>query len=281
VNRRQALAYARKTLTDNNIEDASLESEILLRHVLGINRVQLYADLDHDFIPSYKKALNRLLERRVQGEPSAYITGHREFYGLDFRVDHNVLIPRPETELLVEKAIRLTQSQAISRTADIGTGCGAIAVSLAVNLPGVTIYATDVSAPALELARSNCRRHGVTDRIVLLQGDMLEPLPEPVDLIIANLPYVRESDLPPNGPLSFEPELALNGGEDGLDSIRVLCRQSYNKLRSQGFILLEIGQGQTDAAAVLLQEIFPSARIEVECDLAGLERVVSLCLTRR
>ncbi|MCK4274547.1 MAG: peptide chain release factor N(5)-glutamine methyltransferase, partial [Dehalococcoidales bacterium] len=200
---------------------------------------------------------------------------------LDFRVDRNALIPRPETELLVEKAIRLTKSQAISRIADIGTGCGAIAVSLAVNLPGMTIYATDVSIPALELARSNCRRHGVTDRIVLLQGDMLEPLPEPVDLIIANLPYVRESDLPPNGPLSFEPELALNGGEDGLDSIRVLCRQAGNKLRSQGFILLEIGQGQTDAAAILLQEIFPSARIEVECDLAGIERVVSLCLTRR
>ena len=281
MNRRQALAYARRTLADNNIEDASLESEILLKHVLGINRVQLYADLDRDFIPSYKKALNRLLERRVQGEPSAYITGHREFYGLDFRVDRNALIPRPETELLVEKAIRLTKSQAISRIADIGTGCGAIAVSLAVNLPGMTIYATDVSVPALELARSNCRRHGVTDRIVLLQGDMLEPLPEPVDLIIANLPYVRESDLPPNGPLSFEPELALNGGEDGLDSIRVLCRQAGNKLRSQGFILLEIGQGQTDAAAILLQEIFPSARIEVECDLAGIERVVSLCLTRR
>jgi len=279
VNRRQALAYARGTLADSNIDDASLEGEILLRHVLGLSRARLYSDIDRNVSPAHDKALRKLLERRIQGEPSAYITGHREFYGLDFRVDRNVLIPRPETELLVEKAIRLAQSHAISRTADIGTGCGAIAISLAANLPGVTIYATDVSAPALEVARTNCKKHGVADRIVFLQGDMLEPLPEPVDLIIANLPYVRESDLSRSGPLSFEPALALNGGEDGLDRIRVLCRQAGNKLRSQGFILLEIGQGQAEETAALSQEIFPSARIEIESDLAGIERVVSLRLT--
>ncbi len=279
MNRRQALTYARGTLADSNIDDASLEGEILLRHVLGINRAQLYSDIDHNVSPAHDKALRKLLERRIQGEPSAYITGYREFYGLDFRVDRNVLIPRPETELLVEKAIRLAQSHAISGMADIGTGCGAIAVSLAVNLPGVTIYATDVSAPALEVARSNCKKHGVADRIVFLQGDMLESLPEPVDLIIANLPYVRESDLSRSGPLSFEPALALNGGKDGLDRIRVLCRQAGNKLRSQGFILLEIGQGQAEETAALSQEIFPSARIEIESDLAGIERVVSLRLT--
>lgn len=279
MNRRKALAYARGTLADSNIDDASLEGEILLRHVLGLSRAQLYSDIDHNVSPAHDKALRKLLERRIQGEPSAYITGHREFYGLDFRVDRNVLIPRPETELLVEKAIRLAQSHAISGMADIGTGCGAIAVSLAVSLPGVTVYATDVSAPALKVARSNCKKHGVADRIVFLQGDMLEPLPEPVDLIIANLPYVRESDLSRSGPLSFEPALALNGGEDGLDRIRVLCRQAGNKLRSQGFILLEIGQGQAEETAALSQEIFPSARIEIESDLAGIERVVSLRLT--
>jgi len=279
VNRRQALTYARGTLADSNIDDASLEGEILLRHVLGLSRAQLYSDIDHNVSPAHDKALRKLLERRIQGEPSAYITGHREFYGLDFRVDRNVLIPRPETELLVEKAIRLAQSHAISRMADIGTGCGAIAVSLAVNLPGVTVYATDVSAPALKVAWSNCKKHGVADRTVFLQGDLLEPLPEPVDLIIANLPYVRESDLSRSGPLSFEPALALNGGKDGLDRIRVLCRQAGNKLRSQGFILLEIGQGQAEETTALSQEIFPSARIEIESDLAGIERIVSLCLT--
>jgi release factor glutamine methyltransferase len=179
----------------------------------------------------------------------------------------------------VEKAINLARSQAISRIADIGTGCGAIAISLAVNLPGATVYATDISAPALEVARENCRRHGVAGSIVLLEGDMLAPLPEPVDLLIANLPYVRESDLPRRGPLSYEPALALNGGKDGLDSLRVLCRQAGRKLRRRGLILLEIGQGQAETVTALLQEIYPSGSIEVERDLAGIERVVSLRLT--
>jgi len=279
VNRRQALAFARKTLADSNTDGASLEGEILLRHALGIDRIQLYSDLDRDLTPSYEKALNKLLERRLHGEPSAYITGHREFYGLDFRVDRNVLIPRPETELLVEQAIRLVKNHAISKIADIGTGCGAIAISLAMNLPEATIYASDVSAPALAVARYNCKKNGAVDRIVFLNGDMLEPLPEPVDLIIANLPYVREADLTAGGTLDFEPPLALNGGEDGLDSIRVICRQAGNKLRDNGFILLEIGQGQAEAVTALLQEIYPSSRLEVECDLAGIERAVSLRLT--
>jgi release factor glutamine methyltransferase len=279
VNHRQALTYARGVLADNNIDDAPLEGEILLRHVLGINRVQLYSDPDDDVTPAQDTALNTLLERRIRGEPSAYITGHREFYGLDFKVDRNVLIPRPETELLVEKAIRLAESHTVTSIADIGTGCGAIAVSLAVNLPGVTVYASDVSKPALDIARSNGEKHGVTDRIVLLEGDMLEPLPGPVDLIIANLPYVREAELIDNVSLSYEPSLALNGGEDGLDRIRVLCRQAGNKLNDDGFILMEIGWGQAEAVTALLQEIYPSSRIEVDCDLAGIQRTVSLSLT--
>ncbi len=232
-----------------------------------------------DISPAQVEGLRQLLERRLRGEPSAYITGHREFYGLDFMVDHRVLIPRPESELLVEKAIRLARSQAISKIADIGTGCGAIAISLAVNLPAATIYATDISSQALEVAGENCRRHGVTDRVILLQGDMLEPLPGPVDLIVANLPYVREADLPAGGPLSFEPKLALNGGTDGLDKIRVLCRQAEEKLRNKGSMLLEIGEGQAEAVMAILHESFPSALIEIERDLAGIERVVSLRLT--
>lgn len=281
MNRRQALAYDRRTLADKNIPDAALEGEILLRHVLGLSRARLFSDLDEDISLAQEAALNKLLERRIQGEPSAYITGHREFFGLDFKVDRNVLIPRPETELLVEKAVRLARSHATSRIADIGTGCGAIAISLAANLPGVTIYATDISAPALEVARDNCRRHGVTDRVILLEGDMLEPLTESVDMIIANLPYVCESDIPRRGPLSFEPGLALNGGEDGLDWLRILCRQAGKKLRRQGFVLLEIGQGQAEAMTALLQETYPTGSVEVERDLAGIKRVISLRLTQR
>ncbi len=279
MNRRQALEQSRKTLAENRIEDVPLEAEILLRHALGISRVQLYSDLESDLVPRHEEALKEFLERRIRGEPSAYITGHREFYGLDFRVDRNVLIPRPETELLVEKALDLARRHALSAIADIGTGCGAIAVSLAVNLPSATIYATDVSATALEVARDNCMKHNMADRIVFLEGDMLEPLPGPVDMVIANLPYVREADMPAGGGLSFEPTLALNGGGDGLDAIRALCLQAGDKLRRNGFLLLEIGQGQAETVAALLQVTFPSSRIEIESDLAGIRRIATLRLT--
>ena len=257
MNLKQALAQARGVLADNAIEDASLEGELLLRHVLGIDRTQLFLDLDHELGPAHEVVLQRLIERRLRGEPSAYITGHREFYGLDFYVDRGVLIPRPETELLVERAISLAQNRPISTIADIGTGCGAIAISLALSLPEARIYATDISARALEVARFNCRKHGVVDRVRLLQGDMLDPLPEPVDLIIANLPYVRESELPRTGPLSFEPELALNGGPDGVAQIARLCRQAGDKLRPGGCLILEMGQGQAETVTTILHKVFP------------------------
>ena len=280
MNLKQALAHAREVLAENNIEDAPLEGELLLRHVLGINRAHLYTDLNRELGPAQEEAFRHLIERRCRGEPAAYITGHREFYGLDFYVDHRVLIPRPESELLVEKAINLAQSRTISALAEIGTGCGAIAISLALKLPEAKIYASDISAAALEVARFNCRRHGVIDRICLLEGDMLDPLPEPVDLIIANLPYVKESELPATGPLSFEPVLALNGGPGGVTRIDSLCRQAGSRLRSGGCLLLEIGWGQAEAVTTLSRRVFPSARIEVSADFGGIERVVSVCLTQ-
>ncbi len=276
---KQALSQARAILTTSNIEDASLESELLLRHTLQINRVQLYLDLSRELSPKQEAIFWHLVERRQNGEPTAYITGHREFYGHDFYVDSRVLIPRPESELLVEKALQLAQSCPIFTMADIGTGCGAIAISLALNLPQTKIYATDISASALEVALFNCRKHGVVDRICLLQGDMLEPISEPVDLIIANLPYVRELEVSRTGLANFEPQLALNGGWDGLEKIRQLCRQVSMKLRPQGCLLLEIGQGQGEAVISLWHRLFPLASVEVIPDLSGIERVVSLRLT--
>jgi release factor glutamine methyltransferase len=280
VNLKQALVYARGLLADNNTEDVALESEILLRHTLKISRTQLYLDLNRELSLEQGETFHHLVERRLRGEPSGYITGHREFYGLDFYVDSNVLIPRPESELLAEKAISIAQNRAISTIAEIGTGCGAIAISLAVNLPEAKIYATDISSQALEVARSNCQRHGVADRICLRQGDMLAPLPEPVDMMVANLPYVRESELARTGPLSFEPVLALNGGIDGMEKIDRLCHQAGSWLRPEGCLLLELGQGQGKPVVALLREVFSSAQIEVAPDFNGIERVVSLCLTQ-
>ena len=279
MNLKQSLGQARRLLASNNIEDASLEAELLLRHTLKISRAELYLEFNCELSPEHEATYWHLIKRRLKGEPSAYITRHREFYGLDFYVDPGVLIPRPESELLVEEAINLAQNQPISTIAEVGTGCGAIAISLALNLPTAEIYATDISAAALKVARLNCQQHGVVDRIYLRQGDMLDPLPEPVDLIVANLPYVKESELARTGSLSFEPPLALNGGTDGLEKIYKLCQQVSGKLRPQGGLLLEIGQGQGKPAVAFLCRLFPSAQIEVIPDLGGIERVISLCLT--
>jgi release factor glutamine methyltransferase len=279
VTLKQVLGRARDVLATNSIEDASLEGEILLRQALGIDRVRLYANLKSELSAEQENEFWHLVQRRLSGEPAAYIAGHREFYGFDFFVDRRVLIPRPETELLVEKAIRLAQTHAIATVADIGTGCGAIAISLALNLPRIKIYASDVATDALEVARINCEKHGVAGRIQLLHGDMLEPLPEPVDLITANLPYVTKGEISRSGLADFEPRIALDGGADGLDKIRLLCQQVADKLNHRGCMLLEIGQGQGRAVTSLMQRCFPSASVEVILDLQGIERIVSLCLT--
>ncbi|MFC2007989.1 peptide chain release factor N(5)-glutamine methyltransferase [Chloroflexota bacterium] len=272
---KKALGQARGILTENDIEDASLEGELLLRHALDTSRVQLYLDLHRELSPEHEEVFWKLIQRRLNGEPSAYITGQREFYGNNYYVNPNVLIPRPESELLVEEAIHLARQSNISTIAEIGTGCGAIAISLALSLPEVRLYATDISASALKVARFNAENYAITDRLYLLEGDMLAPLPEPVDLIVANLPYVRESELPPTG----EPVQALNGGPDGLSKIYDFCHKISGKLSCGGSVLLEIGQGQGNAVANLLRNLFPSARIEITPDLSGIERMVSLRLT--
>jgi release factor glutamine methyltransferase len=277
VNRGQALEVARRKLEAAGIEEASLEGEVLLRHVLKVSRAGLFAGLEIPLTPAQEQGLAGLLERRLRGEPSAYITGVREFYGLEFLVAPSVLIPRPESELLVDTAFSLARGGEITTVADIGTGSGAIAVCLAVNLPGVTVYAVDISAAALEVARANAARHGVENRITFLRGHLLEPLPGPVDMIVANLPYVRRADLGPGG----EPVRALDGGADGLDIIREFCLQVAGKLRERGCLLLEVGQGQAMEVAGLLKKAFPFSEIETECDLAGIERMLAVRLTQR
>ena len=276
---KQALSHAKVVLMANNIEDASLESEILLRHTLKISKTGLYLETDRKLSPEQEENFWQLVKRRLNGEPTAYITGHREFYGLDFYVDSRVLIPRPESETLVEKALNHARNYPISSIADIGTGCGAIAISLALHLPQTKIYATDLSTAALDVALINCRRHGVTDSVSLLEGDMLGPLPESIDLIIANLPYVKESELSLINSLYFEPSLSLNGGPNGLEKIYRLCCQAGDKLCHGGCLLLEIGAGQREAVTTCLRSLFPSARIEVAQDLGNIDRVVSLHLT--
>ena len=307
---KQALLRAAERLSENrDIDSPALEAEVLLRYVLQITRAQLFSDLNETLSPARERDFAGLIERCRQGEPLAYITRNREFYGLDFYVDPRVLIPRPESELLVDLAGEWIRKHPVSAVADIGTGSGAIAVSLAVNLysssmPGphrkslaagplastagdntaggsrdaavlpAAIYAVDISPDALEVARINCEKHRVSDRVILLQGDLLAALPQPVDILIANLPYVKKSDMALMPSSGYEPALALDGGESGLDIIFRICDQINGKIRPGGCVLLEIGQGQSEAVSDYLSHLYPAAEIEIIPDLAGIERVI-------
>jgi release factor glutamine methyltransferase len=229
--------------------------------------------LDAAELASYHK----LIETRGQHEPVAYIIGHKEFYGLDFYVDRRVLIPRPETELLVEKGLEIGQAASHPLIiADVGTGCGAIAISLAVHLSQAIIYALDASSEALEVAALNCRRYSVEKPVHLLQGDLLSPLPEPVDLVVANLPYVSgtEWEQLPRTITAYEPRSALDGGPDGLEAIRRLLAQAWPHLKPQATILLEIGATQGKAVTNLARYHFPEAVVKVVQDYAEMDRVV-------
>ena len=274
---RQALQRASEILDSHHIESASLTAEVLLRHVLGISRVRLFQDSDTEITSEQYARFAILVERHIQGEPVAYLTGRKEFYGLDFHVDRSVLIPRPETEFLVEKALEIAGGKNKFTIADIGTGSGAIAITLAINLPGVVIYAVDISAQAIMTARENAVRHLVEARIRFIQGDLLQSLPEPVDLIIANLPYVRQADLAEPS-IKYEPRTALDGGPDGLDVIRRFIPQISSKIKTGGTVLMEIGMGQSEPVVALLRMQYPQAKLDLFKDFNGIERVVRMKL---
>ena len=279
---REALRQAEARIASRNIPDARVEAELLLMHSLGIQRAELYARLGEPLPSPEGETFRGLVERRLRREPTAYILRRCEFYGIELYVDHRVLIPRPETELLVESALafaerRFGKAQPCS-VADVGTGSGVLAIVLALHLPQVRLYATDVSADAIEVARINCRQHGVEGQVSLLLGDMLEPLPQPVDTIVANLPYVKDADIPQLMPeiRDFEPVAALAGGADGLDKVRLLLAQAKDHLLPQGSVMLEIGLGQAEKAISLAKRHFPESKVDLLQDFAGIERVLRI-----
>jgi release factor glutamine methyltransferase len=279
---REALQSATQTLRRAGIAYASVEAELLLGHVLGMSKTQLYTEPEKCLTSAETKHLRSLVQRCLDHEPAAYILGHCEFYGIDFRIDSCTFIPRPETELLVEEAVevahRISHSGEQIAIADIGTGCGAIAISLALALPQAKIYATDISASSLRVAEMNCQRHAVSSQVELLQGDLLEPLSQPVDMIVANLPYIKDCEFKDLSPeiRKFEPTTALTGGEDGLDKIQQILEQMPGKLSHGGSFLLEIGQGQGRVVTSLIKSYFPQASIKLISDLGGIERVVKV-----
>ena len=275
------LRQAAQRLISRGIESGALDAEILLGHVLGTGPEQIVvaANTPLDDVDAW--AYERLLSRRLRREPTAYITGKREFWSLDFSVSPDVLIPRPETELLVEIALTLARefcSVRPLRIIDLGTGSGAIAVALASELPGAKIIATDVSAAALAVAEDNAVKNGVAEKISFIQGDLFDVIEaeNPVDLVVSNPPYILRSDIETLEPevSRWEPRCALDGGLDGLDYYRRIAAQGFRYLTPHGALAVEIGAGMSQAVAALFRGAPECAAVNAYNDYAGSERVV-------
>jgi release factor glutamine methyltransferase len=279
MNLKEALNVASEELMKTGSLDAKLEAEVLLRHVLKIDRAAMFRDLDEDITMEDSSNIASLVKRRIKREPLAYITGVKEFYGLPFVVSEDVLIPRQETELLVDTAI--VQAKSLGKNeisiVDVGTGSGAIAVSLALNIPTSSIIAVDISEAALAIADNNRRAHGLYSRVKLRRGNLLEPIIDKIDILVSNPPYIRSDKLTSlQEEVLKEPLVALDGGYDGLKLIKRLLFQAVDKMSNPGVILFEIDSDQASEAVKLSQQFFPSAITTVLKDLSNNERAVLL-----
>jgi release factor glutamine methyltransferase len=273
------LANARAELTalSGDIQDAALSASLLAAQVLTRSRTWVLTHPESGLEDHQVRELNGFLERLISGEPLAYLTGHREFYGLDFEISPAVLVPRPETELLVEQALAWLADHPSRRCAvDVGTGSGCIAICLAHHIRDMSISAVDLSRPALQLARRNAEVHGVQDRVRFTQGDLLSALSGPFDLVCANLPYIPSQDVDVLPVSRSEPRIALDGGSNGLELIDRLLAQLPVRLSPGGLALLEIEYRQGQAACELASGAFPSAAVNLFSDLSGLDRLVQI-----
>jgi release factor glutamine methyltransferase len=270
------LRLATDWLGEKGVDGARLDCELLLAEVMGAERIALYTNFDKPLGDAEVTAFRELLRRRAAREPVAYILGRREFWSLDFRVDRRVLIPRPETELLVERTGALLAGRDAARVADIGTGSGALAVAIAVEVPAATVVATDTSGAALELAPANAVAHQVDGRVRFRHGDLFEALAgeEPFDVIVSNPPYITAAEYETLAPeiRNWEPPSALVAGADGMDVLERLVADAPAHLSADGVLLLEIGS-QAEAVRRCMEEA-GWRDVRVLADLAGLDRVV-------
>lgn len=271
------LSWMGQDFANLGIGSPRLDSELLLCRALGCDRVHLYMDITRPLVAAELAAVRELVKRRRAREPVAYILGEKEFYRRSLRVDRNVLVPRPETEILVDRALEILDPDA-QRALDLCTGSGAIAITLAAERTGLHVTATDLSLEALEVARDNAARLGVSERVRFEQGDLFEAVPEAArfDLITANPPYVATADYDRLQPeiTQHEPRLALVAGEEGMGVIRRICAGAPGHLEARGTLLIEVGQGQADCTMELMKES-GLASAQAHRDLAGIERVVS------
>jgi release factor glutamine methyltransferase len=280
----EILNWATNHLEDHQVENPRLNAELLLGRVLNLSKEGLYARLNGQFRQEEKEALERSIERRISGEPLQYILGHQEFWSIDFKVDPRVLIPRPETELLVEQSVSILSETPLGQTPsvlEIGTGSGAIAISLAKEVRDIFIVATDISREALLLAKENAKSAGVFHRIAFVNADLLGPFrylrdQEPFDLILSNPPYIDRSGIQrlAREIRDYEPIAALDGGEDGMEFYRRIISQAPSYLRRGGWLLLEVGEGQGEKVADQLERTGYFLKPQLIPDSSGIKRVV-------
>ncbi len=287
---REAFTRTRSMLERSAIIDAAIEAEVLVRLVVGMDRVRYFASLQEPIGAEQSTALDEFVQRRLRGEPLAYIVGSREFYGMDFQVDSRVLIPRPETELLVDLALGfLSDREAALRSeygtggkspvtvADVCTGSGAVGIAIAAKAPDIRVIATDISADPIDVAAANAIAHSVLDRVELRLGDLLGPIPEVLELIVANPPYIPTENweaLPPD--VKMEPRVALDGGEDGLEVCRRLLKQAADRLVPGGAMFVELMPEQIDSAMGVAARLFEDAAVGSISDLSGDPRVLKI-----
>ena len=277
-----ALAAASRTLEPVG-GSGRLDAALLLEYVTGVRREAILGDGERALSATESEAFERCVAQRRAGMPVAYITGSVGFYGRSFAVDARVLIPRPETEHLVEAVLAdvRARGKTAGRIADIGTGSGAIAITLACELPGTWVFGTDASRGAIAVARRNAARNTCFQECTFLQGDLAEPLGRfaPFDAIVANLPYVPTGAIPAApDPVSFEPALALDGGADGLAVYRRLIAQLPAVLALDASVFLEAAPDTIDALAALVEATFPRAHVEIGNDYGGRARYVAFTL---
>ena len=282
VHEHVAEAAARLAAEGIGGSNARLDAEVLARAALGWTRAQFLGDRHVEASPEFTARYGQLVTRRLRGEPVAYITGTREFWALDFAVTPSVLIPRPETELLIEESLRVLGVRPAPAAVatpplvvDVGTGSGCIAVSLAAERSDLRLIATDISSTALSLARENAHRHHVGSRIEFLLGSFLEPVTLAPDLVVSNPPYVATTEILSPEVRDHEPAEALYAGPDGLDAIRTLVSEAAVRLKPGGFLVFEFGFGQEPAVRALLAATRVFRLDRVVADLQRVPRVVA------
>ncbi|HEV8523510.1 MAG TPA: peptide chain release factor N(5)-glutamine methyltransferase [Terriglobales bacterium] len=272
---REALRAATDFLAANHVGSPRMNAEVLLMHALACDRAYLYAHPEREMMPDEQSRYEVLLAERAGGKPSQYITGHQEFWGLDFIVSPAVLIPRPETEHIVETVLELAREFACPRIVDVGTGSGCIALSLASELPSAEILAVDISPDALEIARANAVRLQLHHRVGFQQRDLLAGFtPASLDFVVSNPPYVAEADPDKvqREVREFEPRVAVFAGESGMEVYRLLIPQAHEVLRPGGWLVVEIGFSIEAAVRDLLRDW---SEVQVTADLQGIPRVVA------